>query len=73
MMTIRKLRALGERFARDDKGVVTVEWAAIAGIFVVVAVATFLLIGDKVSTIIEAVDTQMDTIVTDENFPVAGG
>ena len=73
MTTIRNLRAFGERLARDEEGVVTVEWAAIAGIFVVVAVATFLLIGDKVSTIIGAVDTQMTSITTDPNFPGAGG
>jgi Flp pilus assembly pilin Flp len=73
MALIQKLSAFGKRVVRDEQGVVTVEWAAIAGIFVVVAVATFLLIGDKVSTIIGAVDTQMNTIVTDANFPGAGG
>lgn len=69
MAMISKLRTFGTRFARDEQGVVTVEWVAIAGIFVVLSVVTFLAIGDKVSTILGAVDGQMDTIITDPAFP----
>lgn len=71
MAMFDKTRKFATRFVKDDNGVVTVEWVAIAGIFVVTAVATFLLIGDKVGTIITAVDGQMNTIVTDANFPAA--
>ena len=69
MAIMNKLARFGQRFRKDEKGVVTVEWVAIAGIFVVTAVATFLLIGDKVNTVIDAVDTQMESITTDEDFP----
>jgi Flp pilus assembly pilin Flp len=73
MAMIEKLRAFGKRFARDEQGVVTVEWVAIAGIFVVLSVVTFLAIGGKVSQILTAVDGQMDTIITNPAFPGAGG
>ena len=71
--SLAKLRSSVRRFARDEKGVVTVEWVAIAGIFVVTAVVTFLLIGDEVNTIITAVKDQMITITSDPNFPTTGG
>lgn len=68
MSIINTLRQFGRRFRKDEQGVVTVEWVAIAGIFVVTAVATFLLIGDEVNTILDAVQNQLTTITNDAAF-----
>lgn len=68
MSIINTLRQFGRRFRKDEQGVVTVEWVAIAGIFVVTAVATFLLIGDEVNVILDAVQNQLTTITSDSAF-----
>jgi Flp pilus assembly pilin Flp len=66
-----KLRTFIRDLRDDESGVVTVEWVAIAGIFVVLAVTTFLLIGDQVNMILDAVLGQMETITGNEGFPAA--
>lgn len=57
-----KVRRFARLFANDEQGVVTVEWVAIAGIFVMTAVATFLLIGDEVNLVLNEVLNQMEEI-----------
>lgn len=57
-----KAKASVRGLRKDDKGIVMVEWVALAGIFVVILVATFLLIGQKANVVVEAVDTQLGQI-----------
>ena len=47
-----KLGTFLRDFRDDESGVVTVEWVAIAGIFVVVAALVFIQIGEQVNVIL---------------------
>lgn len=69
---LAKARAASRGLRKDEEGVVMVEWVALAGVFVAILVGTFLLIGDKANTVVTAVDTQLETITTDANFPGTG-
>lgn len=62
---VRNAVAATRGFRKDEKGVVMVEWVALAGVFVAVLIATFLLIGDKANVVVDAVDTQLGTITAD--------
>ncbi len=54
--------AVTKALGKDARGIVMVEWVALAGIFVVVLVTVFLLIGEKASVVVNAVDTQLGLI-----------
>lgn len=46
------------RFMREEEGTEMVEWGLIAGLVIVLAAATFALIGGDLNTIFGAVQTQ---------------
>ena len=51
-------------FFKDEKAVVMVEWVALTGTFVAILMLIFLAIGDKANTVADAVNTDLETIVT---------
>ena len=57
------LATLMKQFARDESGAALVEYAVIFAILVAGAVAALTAIGGDVSTLVTAVDTQLDLAV----------
>jgi Flp pilus assembly pilin Flp len=62
-MSLNRAWTVTNALRKDADGIVMVEWVALAGIFVVILVVTFLAIGGSANTIVEAVNTQLCTIV----------
>jgi len=56
-----KLKELMQKLHRDEKGATVIEYALIAALIAVVAIAGFSLLGQKVSTTLSTVNSSLGT------------
>jgi len=56
---MEKIRVLLKKFWKEEEGTETVEWAIVAGLIIVAAIASWITIGGKVSTTIGSLATTM--------------
>jgi len=58
---MKKLQELMAKLRRDEKGATVIEYALIAALIAVVAIAGFSLLGKKVSTTLSTVNSGLGT------------
>lgn len=49
-----------KRFMKDERGTELAEWAIMAALLIVVAVATIAAIGGKISNVFDTLDSKLD-------------